>query len=207
MIPCLCWCALPRVGRGRAGIPAEGLLCMAEINLRTSPPAAPGLPASGEGEKANQVVETLRRAGRELLTSRPAPCFSWPLLFGAGWGGQSSKIIVSKLPLLAVLRCTPQQPGMPKSTPAGGKQAVFLAPFPCMRLENSSQQATQPAAPNSGLQSTRSCTPSATQRHPSVFPNSRVVTRNQIQPLLSHPPPSARVVPPGPLSPSKAGSE
>lgn len=129
-------------------------------------PSSSFRPASREGEKANHVVETLSRAGWEILTSHPAPCFSWPLLFGAGWGGHSSEIILGKVPLLAVLCCTPQQPGIPKSTPAGGKQAVFLAPFPCTRLENSSQQATQSAAPNSGLQSTRSCIPSATQPLP-----------------------------------------
>lgn len=126
-------------------------------------PSSSSRPASGKGEKANHVVEILSKACWELLTPHPAPCFSWPLLFGAGRGGHSSEIIVGKVPLLAVLRCTPQQPGIPKSTPAGGKQAVFLTPFPWTRLENSSQQATQPAAPNSGLQSTRSRTPSATQ--------------------------------------------
>lgn len=111
----------------------EGLLCMAQINLLTSPPAAPGL-LLGEGEKANQAVETEQsRSGALNIPS--FSCFSWPLLFGAGRGGQNSEIIVGKL-ILAVLHCTPQQPGMPKSIPAGGKQVVFLAPFPCTRLEN-----------------------------------------------------------------------
>lgn len=38
-----------------------------------------------------------------------------------------------------------QQPGMPKSSPAGGKQARIFRFLPCTRLETGSPQATEPA--------------------------------------------------------------
>lgn len=73
-ISCLCWYVLPSVGCGCADVPCR----RAALHGTDKPlniPSSSSRPASAEGEKANQVVETLSRAGWGLLTPILLPAF------------------------------------------------------------------------------------------------------------------------------------